>query len=221
MPLCDGLPSAERPDYRRAARLLRTHVPSGSVLDVGCAGGAFLAGLPSAYARYGVEPSEEAGAVARQRGVALLGRSLREASSSGARFHAITLLNVIEHLPSPLEHLAIAADMLLPGGLLVISTGNTDALPWRLMRTSYWYYYPQHVTFYNPKWFRFAARRLDMQCVSVERFCYYGGVLPAVLEKLAKLRAPRPRSTQGKRPTEPLSTRLWPDHIMVALGKKL
>jgi SAM-dependent methyltransferase len=196
-------------------------MPAGSILDVGCGGGEFLATLPGAYCKHGVEPAESAAAGARRRGVTLLGRNLDEARASGQLFDVITLMNVIEHLPAPLEQLEVAAELLRPGGLLIITTANTDVLPWRLMRTTYWYYYPQHVTFYNPKWFRFAARRLGMQCVAVERFCYYGGVLPAVLEKLRGLRAPRPCSPQGERPTEPLSTRLWPDHMIVALGRRL
>jgi 2-polyprenyl-3-methyl-5-hydroxy-6-metoxy-1,4-benzoquinol methylase len=44
-------------------------------------------------------------------------------------FHAITLFDVIEHLFYPLMPLQRLSNAMLPEGILILSTGNTEAFP--------------------------------------------------------------------------------------------
>ena len=62
----------------------------------------------------------------------------------------IVLLDVIEHLPSPRDTLALCARHLAPGGIIVITTGDFGSLSarlagarWRLMTP------PQHLWFFT------------------------------------------------------------------------
>ena len=71
---------------------------------------------------------------------------------SGARFDIIVMLDVIEHLASPLEILASLREMMPSGGLLLLTTGDWGSLlarlmgrNWRLMTP------PQHLWFFTQR----------------------------------------------------------------------
>lgn len=162
----------ERSVWKSLRRLLESS-PERSVLDVGCFRGDLLENLGPGWARFGVEPSPIASQEARKRGVEILGTTAEDFEAPGRRFGAITLVDVMEHLPKPVECLEKLADMLLPGGNLVIFTGSTDAWSWRFAGLRYWYSaLPEHVAFFSPYWFRWVAPRLGCELRSVERMAH-------------------------------------------------
>lgn len=98
----------------------------GTVLDVGCGSGAFLARMRHlGWQVAGVEPDPAAAAAARDiHGIDVEGDVARFA---GRTFHAITMHHVIEHLPTPEATVASLAALLAPGGRLVVVTPNIDS----------------------------------------------------------------------------------------------
>lgn len=79
-------------------------------------------------------------------------------------------MDVIEHLPRPLDALHKLAGLLVPGGRLVVFTGNTAAWTWRLAGLDYWYSaLPEHLAFFGPHWFRWAAPQLGCEVERVEQ----------------------------------------------------
>jgi SAM-dependent methyltransferase len=149
------------------------HIPQPSVLDVGCFRGEMLGYLGERWERFGVEPSREAALEARRRGIDVIAESIESLGDTGRRFGAITLIDVAEHLPRPLDSLKLLTRLLLPGGKLIIFTGTTDALSWRLSGLDYYYSaMPEHVAFMRPSWFRWAASRLNCEVVSMKRLRY-------------------------------------------------
>jgi SAM-dependent methyltransferase len=154
-----------RPSWPYIWDSLMTLAPAPSVLDIGCFTGDFLAQLPAAFARYGVEPNERAGEVAMKKGISIVGRSY-DAMSLREKVGAVTLLDVIEHVEAPGKLLSAARDQLVDGGILVVLSGNSASWPWRLIGSTYWYSaLPGHVRFLNPRWARHAAARLGMELV--------------------------------------------------------
>jgi methionine biosynthesis protein MetW len=102
-----------------------------SVLDVGCWDGALAALLRDERGCRvrGVERDPEAAARARARGVDVLEADVEapgwERALSGARFDAVVLADVVEHVREPRALLATVRDALLaPGGSLVASVPN-------------------------------------------------------------------------------------------------
>ena len=158
----DTWPPTSRHDFAIAARIIGGWDGVRNVLDVGCFTGDFLAMLPDGIQRYGIEPSSEVHAIAARNRVTIVAETIEAMSSERATFDVITMIDVIEHLPRPFEALQRLARYLTPGGRFVIATGNTAALPWRMMRLNYWYYFPEHVSFFNPKWFHWASSRLGL-----------------------------------------------------------
>jgi hypothetical protein len=103
----------------------------------------------------------------------MLGSSVDDPTLALPQVGAITLVDVLEHLPRPLYVLCRLAAALVEGGRLVIFTGDTDALPWRISGTLYWYSaIPEHVTFFNQGWFRWAAPRLSCSVGAIRRFAH-------------------------------------------------
>jgi SAM-dependent methyltransferase len=143
-----------RSDYRHARRFLRERFPEGgSVLDVGCSRGFFLRSLGKAWQLYGVEPSRSAADyAARQHGIRVHAGSLFSAAYAGSSFDAVTVFDVVEHLPDPPRLLAEVRRILKPGGWLVIGTGNCDAVTARLAGSKWAYLaIPDHLSFFGQR----------------------------------------------------------------------
>jgi len=105
--------------------------PAGRMLDVGC--GAGLASEAMAKLGHdvlGIDAAAEAIAAAQDhadgQSLAITYRVASTETLLGEteRFPAITSLEVIEHVSDPKEFVQMLADLLLPGGVLVLSTLN-------------------------------------------------------------------------------------------------
>jgi len=161
-----------RPDHRLVAAIVEERLPGGAVLDVGCWEGELLASLGTSYQKFGLEPSLAAARVAGSRGVTLLGSTLDSLADATPRFDAVLMVDVIEHIADPLSALHRTAQLLRPGGFAVVTTGNRNALTWRLMPLDYWYYYSDHITFLSLRWFTWAAEQLDMMLSTTVPFSH-------------------------------------------------
>jgi SAM-dependent methyltransferase len=127
--------------------------PAG-VLDVGCGAGDFLLTLPAELAKYGVEPSVAAAAVAANRGLSILAPTLAQMPPQRS-FDVITMIDVIEHVTVPGDLLDEALRHLAPSGTLIIATGDPGNALWRrIFRSHFWYSsFPEHITFPSLRYF--------------------------------------------------------------------
>lgn len=228
----------ERTDFNLCAGVILDLYSNGSVLDIGCFQGDFLQLLPDTFRKYGIEPSDPACKIARQRGIELVGTSINHVEVNHPMFRAITLLDVFEHLPLPMDALKKIVRLLLPGGIIIIATGNTDAFLWRLMRRDYWYYFPEHVSFTNPRWFDWAAAQLNLDVTIANKFTHGKGpffqkwrqILNCLVYR--ELESIRPYSrlykmvgliypfNKVKKWTSAPLANLLPDHMLVVLKSK-
>jgi 2-polyprenyl-3-methyl-5-hydroxy-6-metoxy-1,4-benzoquinol methylase len=99
-------------------------------LDVGAGFGEVVEAvqkrLPQGSVVEGIEPMRAKVAEARRRGLPITSRSL---SDLPQRYHVISLINVFSHLPDPRGFLRDLHDHLLPGGDVLLETGNGGDLP--------------------------------------------------------------------------------------------
>jgi len=173
----------KRGDQKLVVEALSQLVPKGAVLDIGCSSGGLLAMLPDKYQKYGIEPSTRASEVAAQHEVTIIGKIIDDCKSN-LLFDAILMVDLIEHIVSPADFLKKATSLLKPTGILIISTGNIQSWLWRIMRLDYWYYFPEHVSFYNKRWFNWFAENNNLHILKTQPFSHYVGSLGQTIRQI-------------------------------------
>lgn len=149
---------------------LRKFGPARAILDIGCHNGAFLKTLRDEYALFGVEPSRKAAEKAAANGVHILGQSIFGLDPTLHQFDRITVLDVVEHLLDPMPFLTRARDLLPPGGILLIQTGDSASWQWRLEKSLHWYCsLPEHVSFFCADTLNYVGGRLGMNRLHYSR----------------------------------------------------
>jgi len=135
-----GQESAHVADFRAGLALVEAHAPAtGSLLDVGCATGSFLSlAKAKGWECRGVEVSAFAAAQARERtGCEIFCGKLEDAPFASGTFDVITMWDLLEHLPDPLQGLEAARRLLKPSGLLLVNTPNENSLLRQVARLLY------------------------------------------------------------------------------------
>ncbi len=135
---------------RRVVRMLEREVPPGRLLDIGCGVGVLLAAAAPRWQARGVEPSKWAVRHARE----VFKLDVIEGSVDSARFpdgsfDAVTLLDVIEHLPDPTRVLTEIHRILRPGGAFYIYTPDIGAPVARLMGRWWWGLRAAHLYYFS------------------------------------------------------------------------
>ncbi|MGH7178163.1 MAG: class I SAM-dependent methyltransferase, partial [Tepidisphaeraceae bacterium] len=120
-----------------------------------------------------LEINAAASEMARARGIDIVGQEFQAICESDRRFGVIVAIDVIEHVKDPRAFVAKLARALEPGGILLISTGNSDARAWRFMRGRYWYCaLGEHISFINPRWISATALQFNLELVDLRLFSY-------------------------------------------------
>ncbi len=118
--------------FRQEAELIRAHLRQGTLLDVGCSTGEFLAFLRWEGTCYGMEVSDLAIREAKSRGV----RFEHDLLNSDNFFDVIIYRGTIQHIETPFLYLKRSFAALKPGGYCVfLATPNTRSLYYTLWNT--------------------------------------------------------------------------------------
>jgi len=156
--------------FARAPFGALAEVPPGAVLDVGCGRGDLGAALVRrGWHVTGIDPSEQACAVARTRGVQAEVATLESASFREEMFDAVVMSHSLEHVPAPRADLARAHRLLRPGGLLLISVPNFGSWQ-RELFGSKWFALdlPRHRTHFTPRSLEYALSAEGFELVSMQ-----------------------------------------------------
>ena len=136
-----------------AARIeaIRSFVPKGRILDVGCANGSFLGAFGPEWDKHGVELSAEfLKDSPPPSDVKVFVGDFLAYPAGPASFDVVTLFDVLDHVRDPKAVLDKAAGLLRPGGLLVVQQGDRDSLFARLLGRR-WHIYipPTHLWYFS------------------------------------------------------------------------
>lgn len=151
------------PSARHAIDSQYRNLPKkGSVLDVGCGNGEFIARLKSCgWDACGIDIDANAVAKARSAGVEAQVGGLELFAGQSERFDSITMHHVIEHFHDPVAALRDCYRLLKPGGVLWMATPNIDSYGhahfgkfWRGLEA------PRHLVLFNESSLRDAALRV-------------------------------------------------------------
>lgn len=146
--------------YSDICYILTQHTSGKEVLDIGCGTGEFLRFLKEqGFNARGIEPSSDAAAIATSVGLSVECCSLEKSVESYDQncvkpFDAITLLNVLEHVPNPVQVIEMTRAMLRQGGILCVRVPNDFndlqlAAQKKLNTKQWWVSSPDHINYFN------------------------------------------------------------------------
>jgi SAM-dependent methyltransferase len=149
--------AGQRATARRELERIERHARPGRLADLGSWLGYLVeeAGARG-WSAVGVEPSSWASERARRRGLEVVNAPMLEADLPAGAFDAVTLGDVIEHLPEPGVALSHIHALLAPGGVLWMATPDAGSRAARLLGRRWWSVIPTHVHLFT----RSSIRRL-------------------------------------------------------------
>jgi 2-polyprenyl-3-methyl-5-hydroxy-6-metoxy-1,4-benzoquinol methylase len=157
--------------YSMAKRcgLVERYAPArGRVLDVGCATGLFLDAMRRrGWETQGVELVEYAAALARERlRLDVRTGALQETGYPAAWFEAVTMWDVLEHVPDPLGELREIRRILKPGGILALRIPDISSPEARFFG-DYWVGLdaPRHLYVFSPTTIAAMLRRAGLEII--------------------------------------------------------
>jgi SAM-dependent methyltransferase len=126
------------------------------LLDIGCGPGFFLeTAMQRGWLVHGIEPSRQAAAHARGLSAQVTeGFFNRESAPALGTFDVIHLNNVLEHIPDPAHLIALAHDLVEPGGVICINVPN-DFSPLQVAgmtaagTNDWWVAPPHHLNYFD------------------------------------------------------------------------
>ena len=121
------------------------------ILDVGCGNGDFLFNLSEGWERFGIELGKNRAQMATKRARADVRADLIEnVDFPNNYFDCITMFALIEHLLQPSQVLNKIHDLLKPGGIILVMTGDRTSKK-ALREKSDWYLYApiEHFHFFS------------------------------------------------------------------------
>jgi SAM-dependent methyltransferase len=142
----------QRETARRALERIETYAPGrGSLLDLGCWVGFLLAeARDRGWQTFGVEPSRFASTYARERlGLEVINGEVMETPLPERSFDAVTMGDVIEHLPDPHEALRRVRATMSPRGVLWLALPDAGSRIARVMGRRWWSVLPTHVQYFT------------------------------------------------------------------------
>jgi SAM-dependent methyltransferase len=150
-------------------RMRRAGIGPGKLLEIGCAYGFFLLEAKKEFDVTGIEICNDAVEFCVSRGLNVRQGTISEdALPDGTQYDVTVMLDVIEHLENPEQVLTLIRSRLIPGGALVITTGDWESLlsrvtgqNWRLMTP------PQHLYFFAKRNMSLLLERLGFRIVTI------------------------------------------------------
>ncbi|NQY73155.1 MAG: class I SAM-dependent methyltransferase [Candidatus Margulisbacteria bacterium] len=137
---------------RKVAR--KFEIPQGGkLLDIGSAGGAYLAAASQlGYDAVGIEPSQWMCDFAKNTyQVDIRPGILSDHQFESEMFDLVTLWDVLEHVPDPKEVLEDIFRYLKPGGLLVLTYPNIASLAAKILGPKWPFLLNVHLSYYTPE----------------------------------------------------------------------
>src|SRR5258706_469314 len=118
----------EKTSQRRLAALRRHLTSRARVLEIGVRDGSFGDAAAREFEYVGIDRAAAAARAARGRGLDVYCSTVTHVVNTGPAFDAIVLFHVFENMADPHDALARMKDLLKPGGVLLLSTFDTEGL---------------------------------------------------------------------------------------------
>lgn len=143
-------PARLKTSLRRLAFVRKMLSPRSRLLEVGIRDASFGLAAKDEYEYVGIDRSPGAARHARARGLEVYCATLSNFVNAGPSFDAIALFHVFENMPDPHDAMSRLKDLIKPGGMLFLSTFDTEGLLYLLTsRTRYAQNFHTHLILYS------------------------------------------------------------------------
>jgi SAM-dependent methyltransferase len=153
-------------------KIVRRHTRAGRLLDVGCASGLFLLEAKQAgWDVTGIEPNEALCEDAREilNGEGDIRCTTLDMARLASGFDAITLWDVLEHVPDPQTFLQLCRSLLRSDGCLFLNVPDLDSWPARVLGPRWPLLLPEHLNYFNRGSLCLCANRAALRPVQFGR----------------------------------------------------
>ena len=159
------------PTERSALAVLRRIGAGGRILDFGCSSGRLLERLVADYQCFGYEPNKEAAAIAASKQIRMLAQI---SDVQAASLDAVVMIDVFEHLSRPTQTLRQLAELIKPGGVLLIVTGNADSAAAREYGANFWYWRTiEHLSMFTRAYGDYLCHQLRAPRIDWDQVSHY------------------------------------------------
>lgn len=168
--------------------------PNKKVLDIGCGNGASLLDIKYQHAEaYGIEEDRNIEQIAKQLDLNIFFGSLEQTNYPDNYFDYITMSQVLEHIPDPLNFLNLAIKKLRPGGKIILSFPNVKSIYCKIHKRKWinWHI-PYHFNFFSDECLKILAKKLGL------RIHQYKTITPNIWCTL-QLRSNREKVNEGEK----------------------
>lgn len=139
------------------------------LLDIGAGSGILLeTATDLGFDAEGVEPSAWLRKVGHMHGCRINADVIPHPEILGP-YDVITLIDVIEHVSTPIEMIQNATVLLKPGGVIVIVTPDVKSIAARIMGWRWWHYRIAHVGYFSKSNLEFILSNIGFNTISVSR----------------------------------------------------
>lgn len=119
--------------FKALVEVVRSYLPNGRWLDVGCSFGWLLHYVRSlGFDPYGIDPSPFAARAARNAGLLVEIGIYPRVDGGGVPYQVISFIDVLEHLPDPFFVLRSVRHHLAPEGVLVVQVPDRECLMYQI-----------------------------------------------------------------------------------------
>lgn len=170
----DAVLAMKRATARAYVQDIRRLRPSGKLLDVGCAYGYMLdAGRTAGFEVEGIELASEALEYLRHEGHRVHDRPLESAGLPDEEFDVVSMIDLIEHVRTPLEFMREAVRVMKRAGVVWIVTPDVCSLPARILGGFWPHYQAEHLCYYSRPSMRRLLEGVGLHVIRLESACKY------------------------------------------------
>lgn len=172
-------------DYMNRIRIIETYVSKrGALLEIGAAHGDFLYALKNrGWKTSGIEISEDAVKIAKEKNNIDLYTGTLESFESKNKFDVICMFQTLEHLPNPKFLIDKSFELLNPNGIIVIEVPNINSFDMKINfeRKRLSYDLPRHLSHFSPSFLKKQMEIAGFSILKIDR--YYPNFILNALKK--------------------------------------
>lgn len=182
---------------RKLLKQIKRYKPSGTLLDIGAGSGILVEeAVNFGYQASGVEPSRWLVEQSNKLSIPVREGIFPEAIAD-KKYDIITLIDVLEHVHTPIQLLKDISAHLTKDGIAIIVTPDVKSIAARLLGKKWWHFRVAHISYFEKANFKLALKNSGLEAVKWYRPSWFfpldylllriGQYIPFV-DRLAKIR---------------------------------